>query len=182
MALPCAAEYAQRAIALDPTEALAHDSLSQVLLYSGHHEEGMAEADLAVSLDPNSAFAHFCQGWARARRGRPRDAIEPIETAMRLSPFDPFMPLFLHALTRGYYWMGDYPAAVTTARHYAGPIAALGQTGQADEAQRIMAEALQRFGEDFRVLMQPLGPIPMEDRAEDREHLLEGYRKAGVLD
>ena len=45
-----------------------------------------------------------------------------------------------------------------------------------------MAEALERFGPDLRTLMAPLGPAPMEDRAEDREHLLEGYRKAGVLD
>ena len=45
-----------------------------------------------------------------------------------------------------------------------------------------MAEALDRFGADFRFHMRPLGPNPMEDRAADREHLLEGYRKAGVLE
>ena len=45
-----------------------------------------------------------------------------------------------------------------------------------------MAEALERFGPDFRFHMRPLGPIPMEDRAEDREQLREGYGKAGVLD
>jgi hypothetical protein len=45
-----------------------------------------------------------------------------------------------------------------------------------------MADALARFGVDFRSLMGPPGPNPTEDRAEDRVHLLEGYRKAGVLD
>src|ERR1700680_1048676 len=98
--------------------------------------------------------------------------------------FNPIIP---------YYYMGDYPAAVATAQQvcrsypnfqnaYRTLIAALGQTGQATEAQRLMADALQRFGKDFRFLMGPLGPNPMETRAEDREHLLEGYRKAGVLD
>jgi hypothetical protein len=61
-------------------------------------------------------------------------------------------------------------------------IAALGQTGQADEARSVMDEAMQRFGADFRFHMAPLGPIPMEDRPEDREHMLDGYRKAGVID
>jgi hypothetical protein len=112
---------------------------------------------------------------------------------MRLSPFDPFTPFFLHTLGRAHYWMGDYPAAVATTRQlcrsfpnfqnpYRTLIAALGQTGQASEAQAVMADALARFGEDFRSLMGPLGPNPTEDRAEDRAHLLEGYRKAGVLD
>jgi adenylate cyclase len=191
--LPRAGEQARRAIAMDPTTALAHSSLARVLMVTGRHEEAMAEADLAVSLDPNSALSHYCQGHARAFGGRPREALLPLEAAMRLSPFDPFTPFFLHVLGRAYYWMGDYPAAVATARQlcrsfpnfqnpYRTLIAALGQTGQASEAQVVMADALTRFGEDFRSLMGPLGPNPTEDRAEDREHLLEGYRKAGVLE
>jgi hypothetical protein len=116
----------------------------------------------------------------------------PLMTAMRFSPFDPFTPTFLNTLARAYYWMRDYPAAVATARqlcrsspNYQNPyrtlIAGLGQTGHASEAQRVMAEALQRFGEDFRFHMRPLRASPMEDRAEDREHMLDGYRRAGVL-
>jgi tetratricopeptide (TPR) repeat protein len=162
-------------------------------MHAGRHEEAMAEADLAVSLDPNSALAHAWQGGARAFGGQQREAIEPLQTAMRLSPFDASMPVILHWLGRAYYYMGDYPTAVATARQlcrsypdlqpaYRNLIAALGQPGQASEAQHVMAEALARFGPDFRTLMAPLGPTPMEDRAEDREHMLEGYRKAGVLD
>jgi adenylate cyclase len=190
---PRVVEHARRAIALDPTDALGRCSLSYVLLFTGRHNEAMAEADLAVSLDPNSAQAYHCQGGARAFGGRPREAVAPLETAIRLSPSDPFTPFCLHTLGRAYYYGGDYPAAVTTARHlcrsypnfqaaYRTLIAALGQTGEKGEAQRVMAEALDRFGADFRSYMGPLGPSPTEDRAGDREHLLEGYRKAGVLE
>jgi adenylate cyclase len=190
--IPRAIEHAQGAIALDPSGALGHSALARALVHAGRHEEAISEADLAVSLDPNSAQAYHCQGFARAFGGRPREALEPLETAMRLSPFDPSMPHFLHVLARAQYWMGDYPAAVTTARHlrrsypsfqnpYRTLIAALGQTGQADEARQIMAEALQRFGENFRFHMQPVRTGALEDRAEDREHFLDGYRKAGVL-
>ena len=98
-----------------------------------------------------------------------REAIEPLKIAMRLSPFDPSMPTFLHWLGRAYYWMGDYPAAVATSRRvcqsypnfelaYRTLVAGLGQTGQADEAQRVTADALQRFGEEFRSRFWKLGP------------------------
>jgi len=153
----------------------------------------MTEADLAVSLDPNSPWAHSAQGYTRAFGGRPEEAITPLEAAMRLSPFDPFTPFFLDILGRAYYLVRDYRAAVASARRlcrsfpqfqsgYRTLIAALGQTGQVDEAQRVMSEALQRFGNEFRLYMAPIGLTQTEDRAEDREHLREGYNKAGVLD
>jgi adenylate cyclase len=191
--IPRATGHARRSIALDPTDALGHCALSGALLRVGRHQEGMAEADLAVSLEPNSALANFSQGFARTFGGRPREAIEPLKMAIRLSPADPMMAPFLHVLGRAYYWMGDYPAAENFARQvcqtypsfrsaYRTLVAALGQTGQASEAQRVMAEAIERFGEDFRALMAPIDSIQTEDRAEDREHMIQGYRKAGVLD
>jgi len=190
---PRVVEHARRVIALDPSDALARCSLSNVLFLTGRHDEAMAEADLAVSLDPNSAPAYLCQGGARAFGGWPREAVAPLETAMRLSPSDPFTPFCLHVLGRAYYYGGDYPAAVATARQlcrsypnfqpaYRTLVAGLGQIGETGEAQRVMSDALDRFGADFRFHMGQLGPSPMEDRAADREHLLEGYRKAGVLE
>ena len=184
-----AAEHARCGLALDPTDALGHGTMALVLLLMGRHSEAMTEADLAVSLDPNSALAHAYQGGTRTFGGRPREAIEPLKIAMRLSPFDPSMPTFLHWLGRASYWMGDYPAAVATSRRvcqsypnfelaYRTLVAGLGQTGQADEAQRVTADALQRFGEEFRSRFLE---IRTEERAEDAEHLRDGYRKAGVI-
>jgi adenylate cyclase len=49
---PRVVEHARRAIALDPTDALARCSLSNTLFFTGRHNEAMAEADLAVGLDP----------------------------------------------------------------------------------------------------------------------------------
>jgi pentatricopeptide repeat protein len=159
---------------------------------SGRHAESLAEADLAVSLDPNSAAAYGARGGARLWGGRPREAIEPLQTAMRLSPLDPLMPLWLHFMARAHYWAGDYAASIAMARQllhsvpnfrqaYNTLIAALGQTGQVDEAQFVMAEALERFGEGFRRYMSlPLSEL-RELRPEDREHLIDGFRKAGLV-
>jgi adenylate cyclase len=189
---PLALDHAGHAIKIDATDATAHAALGRALWMSGRHAESLAEADLAVSLDPNSATAHGARGGARLWGGRPRQAIEPLQTAMRLSPFDPLMPLWLHFMARAHYWAEDYVASIATARRlrhsvpnfrqaYNTLIAALGQTGQVDEAQFVMAEALERFGEGFRrYMLLPLNEL-RELRPEDREHLIDGFRKAGLV-
>ena len=189
--LPRALDHAGRAIKIDVTDATAHAALARALWMSGRHAESLAEADLAVSSDPNSAVAHGARG-ARLWAGRPRDAIAPLRTAMRLSPFDPLIPFWLHFMARAYYCAGDYVASIAAARQlrnsvpnfrqiYNTLIAALGQTGQIDEARVVMAEALERFGEGFRRYMSlPLNEL-RELRPEDREHMIDGFRKAGLV-
>jgi pentatricopeptide repeat protein len=159
---------------------------------SGRHAESLAEADLAVRLDPNSAAAHGAQGGARLWGGRPSEAIDPLQTAMRLSPFDPLLPLWLHFTARAHYWAQNYVSSIATARKllqsvpnfrqvYNTLFAALGQTGQADEARLVMNEALERFGDGFRQYMSlPLNEL-RELRPEDREHMIVGFRKAGLV-
>jgi pentatricopeptide repeat protein len=110
---------------------------------------------------------------------------------VRLSPFDPLVPLWLHFTARAHYWAEDYGASITVARQlrhsfpnfrqpYNTLIAALGQTGQIDEAHAVVQEGLERFGEDFHHYMSlPLAEL-RELRPEDRQHLIEGFRKAGV--
>jgi adenylate cyclase len=189
--IPLALDHAGRAIQIDPTDATAHAAFARALWMSGRHAESLAEADLAVGLDPNSAAAHGAQGGARLWGGRPRAAIEPLQIAMRLSPFDPLFPLWLHFIARAHYWAGDYIASITAARKllhsvpnfrqvYNTLIAAFGQTGQVDEAHLVMAEGLARFGEGFRrFMLLPLAEL-RELRPEDREHLIDGFRKAGL--
>ena len=188
--LPLALEHAVRAVAIDATDAAGHAALARALWMSGRHAESLATADIAVSLDPNSAAAHGALGGARLWGGYPREAIEPLQTAMRLSPFDPLIPLWLHFTARARYWSGEYEAAIAVAgqlrqsfpgfrQAYNTLIAALGQVGRVDEAHAVMTDGLARFGEAFRSLMSlPLDEL-RELRPEDREHLIEGFRKAG---
>jgi adenylate cyclase len=183
-------ELARHAIAIDPTDATAHASLAIAMTGSGDHSEGIVEADLAVSLDPNSVLAYSAQGFTRAYGGRPGEAVEPLRTAMRLSPFDPLRFLWLIYLSRAQYWMHDYKAAIVTCRRlqqsypnlfqsYTGLMASLGQMGRIDEARAVMAEAQERCGERLRSWMSLPPDKTGELRPEDREHLIEGLRKAG---
>ncbi len=188
--VPPEIEHARRGIASDPTEASGYAALAHALLLMGQHSEARAAADRAVSLDPNSAWAFAAQGLTRAFGDRPREGIDALMLAMRLSPFDPLMPRWQHHLARASYLAGDYAPAVASAQQlcqsypdlspvYRTLIAALGQLRQEAEAQRVMSEALERFGERFWGTMLTQPP---ELSLEAYEHMLDGYRQAGVLD
>ena len=58
-------------------------------------EESIAAFRRAVELNPNSAKAHGDLGRALAFAGQDREAIAQAEDAIRLSPLDPEMALFL---------------------------------------------------------------------------------------
>jgi tetratricopeptide (TPR) repeat protein len=61
-----------------------------LFLFAG--ETAMAEAvlDRVLTLSPNAATAWMARGWMHALRNQPDAAIEALDRAMRLSPFDPF--------------------------------------------------------------------------------------------
>jgi pentatricopeptide repeat protein len=173
------------------TDATGHAARARALWVSGRHAESLTEAEIAVGLDPNSAAAYGALGGARLWGGLPRDAVEPLQAAMRLSPFDPLIPLWLHFTARARYWSEEYEEAIAVANQlrqsfpnfrqpYNTLVAALGQVGKPDAACEVMADALARFGEAFRSLMSlPLSEL-RELRPEDREHLIDGFRKAGL--
>ena len=189
--LPLALDSSARAVAIDSMDAVGHAAMARALWMSGRHAESLTKAVAAVSLEPNSAPAHGALGGARLWGGQPREAIEPLQTAKRLSPFDPLLPLWSHFTARAHYWSRDYEAAITVANDlrrsfpgfrqpYNTLIAALGQVGRVDEAHAVMTDGLARFGDAFRALMS----LPLDDlrelRPEDRDHLIEGFRKADL--
>jgi adenylate cyclase len=186
-----AIECSRRAVALDPTDSMAHATLAIALTTGGQHAEGIAEADMAASLDPNCYEARFAQGYTRLPAGRARDAIQPLRIAMRLNPFG--NPQHLTNLARAHYWAGEYEAAVAVARqarrstpNFQSPhvtlMAALGQLGRPQEAQAALAEALERFGDGIRSFISPPPNVMRQRRPEDTEHLIDGLRKAGIIE
>jgi len=186
-----AVDCSRRAIAIDPTDAMAHATLAIALTTGGYHDEGIAEADLAASLDSNCYEARFAQGYTRLPAGRARDAIEPLRLAMRLNPFS--SPTDLTNLARAHYWAGEYEAAASAAQQvrrstpnfasaHVTLIAALGQLGRPDEARAALAEAVARFGDRIHFYISPASNAMPQRRPEDTEHLLDGLRKAGLAE
>jgi adenylate cyclase len=185
-----AVENARTSLSLDPLNATAHAVLGCGLIMLGRHDEGIEEADASISLDANHAWGYGIKGMSRLYAGQPCDAIEPLQTAMRLSPFDPISPIWLFWLGRAHYQVRDYHAAMIVSRrlYEARPdlppnirtlIAALGQIDLIDEAQRIIREAKTRLGE-HAIMHAPRDQVA-ESRPEQYEHLLEGLQKAGLV-
>ena len=180
-------EFAKRAVALDDADARAHHTLGLSMLYfSGNHDLAIAETSRAVALNPSFSQAHVPLGNALSFSGKPEEGIAHLEEALRLNPED----------IRGYaYWtyLGeahlnnhDYEQAVQCARKglerkldyaysYFVLASALGHLGRTEDARAALAECLR---------IQPMyvnihGKLHTYRKPVDREHILEGLRKAG---
>jgi tetratricopeptide (TPR) repeat protein len=83
---------------------------------AGETENGIAYVDRAVVLNPNLALAWGQSGWLRAYRGEHADAIERLERAMRLSPFDLLTHIFYAAMGWAHLFAGRYDEAACWAK------------------------------------------------------------------
>jgi TolB-like protein/class 3 adenylate cyclase len=77
-----AEEFLQKAL-LDPTP-LAHQVAAGMLSQQGRHEEAIAEAERAISIDPNDADGYIALAGALSLAGRPEEAHQLVQQAMRL--------------------------------------------------------------------------------------------------
>jgi TolB-like protein len=178
-----ALEIAERAVALDRHDPIAHSVLGWVLEYEHKYEESAAQIEMALQIDSNNADIHAMRTDLLVMDGQPREAIGSIARAMRLNPRPPAW----------YYWLkgeAEYAArryedAVITLRHeatYGTPsrsilAAALAQLGRTEEA-RIEGRLFMADYPKFRI-ESFLDTQPFRHRA-DREHFAEGYRKAAL--
>jgi TolB-like protein len=105
-------QHAVRAIALDDRQHWGHIALGYWAMMERRTEESIAAFGRAVSLNPNSAAAHSHLSRGLAFAGRDREAIEHGEEAIRLSPLDPEMALFLGAIAVAHYAAGRYAEAI----------------------------------------------------------------------
>ena len=183
-----ALELAQKAVALDRDDAGAHCTLGRIRYLCRDYAAAISELEIALDLNPSLALAHYGLGAAFVFSGRPQAAFPHLESAIRLSPHDPNMGSYLVRLAEAKYLIGEDDAAVRFAlkalaqpsfqwSRYAILIAALGQLGRLEEAQRYVAEvtrASPNFSVAFVRTMHPFA----RDMGVDRYY--DGLRKAGV--
>ena len=183
-----AIDSAQKAVSLDRDDAGAHCTLGRIRYLRREYAAAISELELALDLNPSLALAHYGLGAAFVFSGRPHEALPHLEAAIRLSPQDPNMGSFLVRIAEAKYLVGDDEAAVGFAlkalaqpsfqwSRHAILIAALGQLGRRDEAQRYLVEVT-RARPDFSVaFLRTMHPFS-QDMGIDRYY--EGLRKAGV--
>jgi TolB-like protein/Flp pilus assembly protein TadD len=183
-----ATDAAQKAVALDRDDAGTHCTLGRIRYLCREYAAAISELELALDLNPSLALAHYGLGAAFVFSGRPHEAFPHLESAIRLSPRDPNMGSYLARMAEAKYLVGDDEAAVRFAlkalaqpsfqwSRYAILIAALGQLGRQEEAQRYLAEVTRKrpnFSVAFVRTMHPFS----RDMGIDRYY--EGLRAAGV--
>ena len=96
-------ETADSILKVHPDDAQAHYVKGQVFRGQKRFNEAMVEYETAIADDRNFAVSYANLGQTKTYLGRPEEAIAPVETALRLSPRDPLLNLWLffkcHAYT-----------------------------------------------------------------------------------
>jgi TolB-like protein len=181
-------EQALAATALDDHDAWGHIALGYEALMAWRTEESIAAFKRAVDLNPNSAAAHGHLGHSLAFSGRDQEAIRHAEEAIRLSPFDPMMALFLGTIAVSHYLAGRYEeshrfaseaARVRPGFHGAHRLrcASLARTGRFAEARTLLATV--RIEQPQLSLAWIRANVPYQT-PEVMERFLEGMRMAGL--
>jgi TolB-like protein/Tfp pilus assembly protein PilF len=176
-------EMAEKAVALDPNDGGNHWVFGHVLGYERRWPESDAEFAVAFTLNPNIADAWAMQSDLIVMSGRPADAVEHVQKALRLNPHPPHWYYWM--LGHAQYALRQYDNAVETLRkeetYRAGSrrilAASLAQLGRLDEARR-EAELFMIHNPHFTI-SQWVATRPFRDEAV-REHFVDGYRKAGL--
>lgn len=179
---------ARAAVVADALDPLAHAILTYVLAFVGKHDDALAAGRRAIDLNPSLAVGYHAIGVANMFGGDPKAGVEAIEAAIRISPNDPMLHVWLGTLSACHYLARDYEKAAEVARlgvqrapQY--PIGqrslanALGQLGRLEEAREALG--------NFLALMpnytteQAARRSVFFRREEDFQHYIEGLRKAG---
>jgi adenylate cyclase len=182
-----ARESALQAVAVDSENPLAQYVLAQISHWAGDVGAAITHASRAIELNGNFALGHFYLGIGYSLDGRPEEAIEAIETGLRLSPRDPRASTWLANKARALYHLRRYEEAIETALvarriqpHAYGSlvlVASYAQLGRDEDATSALAEIRTLPGGSAKAMRWYL------DRYSDpvaREHMAEGLRKAGV--
>jgi adenylate cyclase len=137
----------------DDAETVAHAAFT-LFYFPGETAMAMAALDRALALNPNAATAWVARGTIHALRNQSEPAIEAVEQARRLSPFDPLgfwfavVPAVAHLLAgrfdQAIEWadraLHDQPRYNPARRHKIAACAHLGRLAEARaELGRLLA-------------------------------------------
>ena len=180
----------QQALALDDSLSLAHDVLGLVYLYRNkQYEQAIAEAKRAIALSPNFYSPYGVLAGSLIFAGRPAEAIDELEKAIRLNPSHPlYLATYLTGLGAAYSMTGRVEEAIAALKravslvpNFSLPHESLASIysalGREEEARAEAAEVL-RLNPRFSLegLKQRL---PIKDPAVVEQYLA-SLRKAGL--
>lgn len=183
-ALDSALTLAKRAVVLDPNDDECQETLGWILLHCQSFALARQYYGRSLELNPINPETLASTGALCSFEGQPEDGIAWFEQARRVDPF--FDPTWYWQLLGATYFNARrYDAAITAFERSAGkPVwahaylaACHALAGRAGEAAALAAEVIRLCPEFSAVLLAAKEPFAL---AADRQHLLEGLRKAGL--
>ena len=182
-------EATQRAIKIDPQNAVFHALKARVQLARKEYGNAIAENEFAIDLNPTFAAAFCGLGDSLAYEGRYEDSIEEFEKAITLSPNDPQRWAFFTYGALALIFQGDYERAVEWTEKaamipncqywtYAHRAVALAHQGKSDEALKA-AEELLKLAPQFSLAFAEEKLFYLKI-PEQLNGYLDGLRKAGI--
>ncbi len=104
------------ALSKEPSSARAHMVKAALAFARKQFNDTLSELDVAIENDPNLAAAYAFRGVTHIYIGRSAEVIPGDETALRLSPRDPFRNLWEHQICRAHAHMAEWEKAVEWCR------------------------------------------------------------------
>jgi tetratricopeptide (TPR) repeat protein len=173
---------------------LAHQVASAMLVHAQQHTEAIVEAKRAIASDPNDADGYIGLAAALNFAGRPAEALEAVERAMRLNPHYPSTYLYQRGLSQ--FGMNRLDEAALSLEKALALnrddywsqrllLSTFGLLGRRDDTSRL-AETMKNS--DKRGLRAYYDPLSIKAvafwypfaNADDAKRFAEGLRKAGV--
>jgi TolB-like protein/tetratricopeptide (TPR) repeat protein len=187
-AAPIAERAALAAIAADSEDAWAHTALGSVYFSTRRLDHSLAEFELALQLNPNFSLAQGYYALALCYSGRSTDAYAATQRAIRQSPRDPSSAIYYGVAAYAQFVGRNYQEAIALAQE------ATRQRGDLTGAYRVltvaagMADQIELARTALQELRRTQPNISLAWIAtqlpwkhdDDREHYLEGFRRAGL--
>jgi TolB-like protein len=181
-------QHTLRAIALDDCDPWGQIAYGYWAMMERRTDESIAAFRRAVTLNPSSAAAHCYLSHGLAFAGQDREAIDHAKDAIRLSPLDPEMALFLGGIAVAHYTAGRYEEAAQLSTEilrlrpgFQGAqrmrCASLAQLGRVGEARALLATV--RCEQPQMSIEWIRASVPYQT-PELTERFLDGMRRAGL--
>ncbi len=185
---PVAERASLAAILADSEDAWAHHALGVVYLVTRRFDDSLAEFELALRLNPNFSLAQGYFGLALSYCGRWEEGDLAARRALRLSPRDPHSAVYCGIAAYAQFLGRNYDEALRLSREairrrsdFVGAhrvlTAAAAMAGKQDMAGTALLELRRAQPNISLAWIADHMPIKLD---ADREHYLEGFRRAGL--
>ncbi len=176
----------ERALEYDDNEARIHSMAAFTYLICGEYDRARLHSDRAVELNPNDAmYVIWDRGTALGWLGEHEEGFKWISEAIRLNPLKP--GAIWESLSDNLYMQKNYQGAIESILRWDSPpfhiyaVLAVNYTqlGRMDDAAEARAKFEAARPVDYEIAGLIAANARMCKNQEDRDHWIEGFRKAG---